>query len=56
LDFLELEEHVSQLRFDEEWTDLPGAQAFLELIRSESFHARLQAVGGYDVSEAGEES
>ena len=25
----------------------------LELIRSEPFHARLQAVGGYDVSEAG---
>ena len=56
LDFLELEEHVSQLRFDEEWADLPGAQSFLELIRTESFHARLQAVGGYDVSEAGEES
>jgi hypothetical protein len=56
LDFLELEEHVCELRVDEEWADLPGAQAFLELIRSESFHARLQAVGGYDVSEAGQEA
>jgi DNA-binding XRE family transcriptional regulator len=55
LDFLELEEHVSELRVGAEWADLPGAQGIVELIISEPFHARLQAVGGYDVSDAGRE-
>ncbi|CAN5836505.1 hypothetical protein BH23ACT12_BH23ACT12_15880 [soil metagenome] len=55
LDFLELEEHVSELRVDQEWVDLPGIQGILEIIGSETFHARLQAVGGYDLTGAGQE-
>lgn len=55
LDFVELEEHVCELRLADEWMDLPGAQGVLELIGSEPFHARLQAVGGYDVTAAGNE-
>ncbi|MGQ0678790.1 MAG: substrate-binding domain-containing protein [Actinomycetota bacterium] len=56
LDFLELEEHLSELRIDEQWTTLPGAQSILELISSASFHARLRVIGGYDLSEAGNAS
>lgn len=55
LDFLELEEHVCELRVAEEWADLPGTRGVLELIRSEPFHARLQAVCGYDVTDAGKQ-
>lgn len=55
LDFLEMEEHVCELRIGAEWADLPGTQGILDLIASQSFHARLQAVGGYDITEAGTE-
>lgn len=56
LEFVELEEHVSQLRIDEEWAGLPGIQAVLDVLSSGSFHARLKAVGGYDLSETGQVS
>jgi transcriptional regulator with XRE-family HTH domain len=55
LELLELEEHVCKLQVDTRWLDLPGMQALIELVGSEPFRARLNAVGGYDVSEAGEE-
>lgn len=53
LDFTELEEHVCELRVAQEWADLPGTQGIVDLIGTEPFHARLQAVGGYDVTDAG---
>jgi DNA-binding XRE family transcriptional regulator len=53
LDFHELEEHVSEIRFVDESVDLPGAEAFLDLMASRPFLARLEALGGYDVTEAG---
>jgi putative molybdopterin biosynthesis protein len=55
LEFVELEEHVCKLQVDTRWLDLPGMQALIELIGSEPFRARLSAVGGYDVTEAGRE-
>jgi DNA-binding XRE family transcriptional regulator len=54
LAFFELEEHVSELRIAVSWLDHPGAQALLELIASPPFLARLAALGGYDLSEAGQ--
>lgn len=53
LDFVPLEEHVCELRIDIESVALPGVQGLIELIGSRSFQTRLQAVGGYDLSETG---
>jgi DNA-binding XRE family transcriptional regulator len=50
LDFSPLEEHRVELRIAEEWEDHPGARALVELIASPSFHRRLEALGGYDLT------
>ena len=51
--FAPLEEHRVELRIAEEWQDHPGARALLELFYSQSFRHRLDALGGYDMSQAG---
>ncbi len=51
--FAPLEDHRVELRIAEEWEDHPGARALLELVFSESFRRRLDALGGYDMSQAG---
>ena len=51
--FAPLEDHQVELRIAEEWEDHPGAKALLELVFSGAFGRRLEAFGGYDVSQAG---
>jgi molybdate-binding protein/DNA-binding XRE family transcriptional regulator len=51
--FAPLEDHRVELRIAEEWEDHPGARALLELLFSDAFARRLDAFGGYDVSQAG---
>jgi len=51
--FAPLENHRVELRIAEQWEDLPGARALMELIVSESFRRRLDAFGGYDLSQTG---
>jgi DNA-binding XRE family transcriptional regulator len=50
LDFSPLEEHRVELRIAKEWEDHPGARALVELIASPTFHRRLEALGGYDLT------
>jgi len=50
LDFSPLEEHRVELRIAEEWEDHPGARALVDLIASPTFHRRLEALGGYDLT------
>jgi molybdate-binding protein/DNA-binding XRE family transcriptional regulator len=51
--FAPLENHRVELRIAEEWEDHPGARALLELAFSDAFRRRLEAFGGYDMSQAG---
>lgn len=51
--FAPLEDHRVELRIAEEWEDHPGSRALLELIFSDAFSRRLEAFGGYDVSQVG---
>jgi DNA-binding XRE family transcriptional regulator/molybdate-binding protein len=51
--FSPLEDHRVELRIAEEWEDHPGARALLELVLSDAFGHRLEAFGGYDVSQTG---
>src|SRR5437870_4301757 len=50
LDFSPLEEHRVELRIAEEWEDHPGARGLVDLIASPTFHRRLEALGGYDLT------
>lgn len=54
LDFHPLEDHVAELRVARSFSDLPGTSALLELIASRPFRARLEALGGSDVSRTGQ--
>src|SRR5207245_669847 len=45
-----LEGHRVELRIAEEWEDHPGARALVDLIASPTFHRRLEALGGYDLT------
>jgi DNA-binding XRE family transcriptional regulator len=51
--FSPLENHRVELLIAEEWEDHPGARALLELVFSGAFGRRLEAFGGYEVSQAG---
>lgn len=51
--FAPLEHHRVELRIVEEWQDHPGARALLDLFFSGSFRRRIDALGGYDMSQAG---
>lgn len=51
--FAPLEEHRVELRIAEEWAEHPGARALLDLFYSDQFHRRLDALGGYDLSQVG---
>jgi molybdate-binding protein len=51
--FAPLEDHRVELRIAEEWEDHPGARSLLELLFSDAFARRLDAFGGYDMSQAG---
>ncbi|GAC1367627.1 MAG: hypothetical protein NVSMB32_12630 [Actinomycetota bacterium] len=51
--FAPLEAHRVELRIAQEWAEHPGARALLDLFFSDQFHTRLDALGGYDLSQVG---
>jgi len=53
LAFTPLEDHQVELRIAQEWEDHPGARALLDLLSSNSFRRRLEALGGYDTTQEG---
>jgi DNA-binding XRE family transcriptional regulator len=54
LDLQALEEHVVEIWVGAGWAGQPGAAALLEAVASPSFRLRLEALGGYDLSGAGQ--
>ncbi|KQY59831.1 hypothetical protein ASD11_09910 [Aeromicrobium sp. Root495] len=55
LGFVALEEHTVELWFAEEWTGLPAAQAFVELLGSPALARRSTLLPGYDPTDCGTE-
>ena len=53
LGFLPLEEERYDLVIPDHYLDEPGVQALLGLLRRPGLHRRVEALGGYDVSEMG---
>jgi transcriptional regulator with XRE-family HTH domain len=53
LEFQPLEEHRVELWIAERWMDHPGARALLEQLTSPILRARLDHVGGYDLTHLG---
>jgi molybdate-binding protein/DNA-binding XRE family transcriptional regulator len=53
LGFVTLEEERYDLVFPKHLIDEPGVQALLDLLRSPGLHRRVEALGGYDVSNMG---
>lgn len=53
LSFEPLEEHVVELLVPDEWVGHPGAEAFMHVIMSKPYAARLNALGGYDLPQLG---
>jgi molybdate-binding protein len=53
LEFSPLESHRVEVWIDAEWADHPGAGALLEALTSRALLDRLEALGGYDLSQTG---
>jgi putative molybdopterin biosynthesis protein len=50
LGFVPLEEHTVEVWLDERWATLPAALALVEMLVGRSLRARLELIGGYDLS------
>lgn len=53
LDFIPWQEERYDLAIPTEFLDHPGVKAVLELVRSETFKQKVEALGGYDTRETG---
>lgn len=54
LGFVALEEHTVEVWIDERWATLPAAVSVMEVLAGASLRARLELIGGYDLSEHGD--
>ena len=50
LGFVPLEEHTVEVWIDERWTSLPATVALIDTLHSAALRARLDLVGGYDLT------
>lgn len=54
LDFIEVGQEEYDFAVPEKYLDLPYIQAFIQILKSEEFHQKLQELGGYTWKRAGE--